>query len=292
MGTERISGTTGLLCVIGSPVGHSLSPVMYNYAFDRLGLDYVYVAFDIKEDQVPDALQAMRTFHMRGMNVTMPDKIAAARGCDELSKAAEIIGAANTIVNENGKLIGHMTDGIGFNNNLRDHGVEVKGKKITIVGGGGAATAIEVQSALDGAKAISIFNIKDKFFPRIEETAGKIMDAVPDCQVKVMDLADEPAFKKEILESDILINATILGMKPMDDKSVVRDMSVFHEGLVVADTVYNPLETKLLRDAKAQGCKVVNGRGMLLWQGEAAFRLYTGQEMPVEELKQLYFKEE
>lgn len=292
MGTERISGTTGLLCVIGSPVGHSLSPVMYNYAFDRLGLDYVYVAFDIKEDQVPDALQAMRTFHMRGMNVTMPDKIAAARGCDELSKAAEIIGAANTIVNENGKLIGHMTDGIGFNNNLRDHGVEVKGKKITIVGGGGAATAIEVQSALDGAKAISIFNIKDKFFPRIEETARKIMDAVPDCQVKVMDLADEPAFKKEILESDILINATILGMKPMDDKSVVRDMSVFHEGLVVADTVYNPLETKLLRDAKLHGCKVVNGRGMLLWQGEAAFRLYTGQEMPVEELKHLYFKEE
>lgn len=292
MGTERISGTTGLLCVIGSPVGHSLSPVMYNYAFDRLGLDYVYVAFDIKEDQVPDALQAMRTFHMRGMNVTMPDKIAAARGCDELSKAAEIIGAANTIVNENGKLIGHMTDGIGFNNNLRDHGVEVKGKKITIVGGGGAATAIEVQSALDGAKAISIFNIKDKFFPRIEETARKIMDAVPDCQVKVMDLADEPAFKKEILESDILINATILGMKPMDDKSVVTDLSVFHEGLVVADTVYNPLETKLLRDAKAHGCKVVNGRGMLLWQGEAAFRLYTGQKMPVEELKQLYFKEE
>lgn len=291
MTTDRISGKTGLLALIGSPVGHSGSPAMYNYSFERLGLDYVYVAFDIKEDKVPEALQAMRTFRMRGCNVTMPDKIAAAQNVDELSPAAKIIGAVNTIVNEDGKLVGHITDGEGFNNNLRDHGVEVKDKKITIVGGGGAATAIEVQLALDGAREISIFNIKDAFFPRIEETAKKIMDAVPDCKVNVIDLADKEAFKKEILDSDILVNATIVGMKPMDDKSVVEDMSVFHEGLVVADTVYNPVETRLLKDAKAHGCQTVGGKGMLLWQGVAAFKLYTGMDMPVKEVKEKFFAE-
>ena len=291
MGTERITGKTGLLALLGSPVGHSASPAMHNYSFDKLGLDYVYVAFDGPEEKVPDALNAVRTFHMRGVNVTMPDKIAAAKNVDELSPAAKIIGAVNTIVNENGKLVGHITDGVGFNENLRDHGVEVKGKKITVVGGGGAATAIEGQSALDGAREISIFNRKDKFFSRIQETAGKIMAEVPDCKVNVIDLEDREAFKREILDSDILVNATIVGMKPMDDKSVVDDMSVFHEGLVVADTVYNPLETKLLKDAKDHGCKVVNGKGMLLWQGVAAFKLWMGVDMPVDEVKAKFFAE-
>ena len=160
----RITGHTGLLALIGSPVGHSGSPAMYNYSFERLGLDYVYVAFDIKEEETGDAIAAMKTFHMRGCNVTMPCKTAAAKYMDELSPAARIIGAVNTIVNENGKLIGHMTDGEGFVQNLRDHGIDVSGKKITVAGGGGAATAIQVQCALDGAREISIFNIKDSFF--------------------------------------------------------------------------------------------------------------------------------
>lgn len=129
---------------------------MYNYSFEKLGLDYAYVAFDIKEDKVKDAIAAMKTFNMRGCNVTMPDKVEAAKYMDELSPAAQIIGAVNTIVNDNGKLTGHITDGDGFVHNLRDHGIEIKGKKITVAGGGGAATAIQVQCALDGAREISI----------------------------------------------------------------------------------------------------------------------------------------
>ena len=126
---QRIKGTTGLLALIGSPVGHSGSPDMYNFCFRYHNLDYSYMAFDIKEDQVPAALDAMRLFKMRGCNVTMPCKTAAAQNMDELSPAARIIGAVNTIVNENGKLIGHMTDGIGFVENLRDHGVDSKRKE-------------------------------------------------------------------------------------------------------------------------------------------------------------------
>lgn len=286
---RRISGHTGLLALIGSPVGHSGSPAMYNYSFEKLGLDYAYVAFDIKVEEVADAIAAMKTFKMRGCNVTMPCKTEVVKYMDELSPAAKIIGAVNTIVNDNGKLTGHMTDGEGFVKNLLDHGVEVKGKKITVAGGGGAATAIQVQCALDGAREISIFNIKDEFFARTLETAEKIRKAVPGCVVNVYDIADTAKMTEEILSSDIFANATIVGMKPMDDQSVVKDLSAFHKDLVVADAVYNPIETKLLREAKEAGCKCVGGKGMLLWQGVAAFKLYTGMDMPVEEVKARYF---
>lgn len=286
---SRISGHTGLLALIGSPVGHSGSPAMYNYSFERLGLDYAYVAFDIKVEEVKDAIAAMKTFKMRGCNVTMPCKTEALNYMDELSPAAQIIGAVNTIVNDDGKLTGHITDGEGFVRNLADHGIEVKGKKITVAGGGGAATAIQVQCALDGAREISIFNIKDDFFERTLQTAEKIRKAVPECVVNVYDIADTAKMTEEILSSDIFANATIVGMKPMDNESVVKDLSAFHPGLVVADAVYNPEETKLLKEAKEAGCTCVGGKGMLLWQGVAAFKLYTGMDMPVEEVKEKFF---
>ncbi|MCC8168582.1 MAG: shikimate dehydrogenase [Clostridiales bacterium] len=286
---RRISGHTGLLALIGSPVGHSGSPAMYNYSFEKLGLDYAYVAFDIKENEVKDAIAAMRLFKMRGCNVTMPDKVEAAKYMDELSPAAQIIGAVNTIVNDDGRLTGYITDGEGFVANLRDHGIEISGKKITVAGGGGAATAIQVQCALDGAREITIFNKKDAFFERTLATAEKIRAAVPDITVNVYDIDDTRKMTEEISSSDIFANATIVGMKPLDDQSVVKDLSAFHSGLVVADAVYNPEETRLLREAKEAGCTCIGGKGMLLWQGVAAFKLYTGQDMPVEDVKRLYF---
>ena len=286
---KRISGYTRLLALIGSPVGHSGSPAMYNYSFEKLGLDYAYVAFDVKEDGVKGALDAMRLFNMRGMNVTMPDKVEAARYMDELSPAAQIIGAVNTIVNEDGKLIGHMTDGEGFVNNLKDHGVSIVGKKMVVAGGGGAATAIQVQCALDGAKEITIFNKRDSFFERTLATAEKIKAAVPECIVNVYDIDDAERMAKEMQSADIFVNATIVGMKPMEDQSIIKDLSLLRPELVVADIVYNPEETKLLKDAKAAGCTCVGGKGMLVWQGASAFRLYTGMEMPVEEVKELLY---
>lgn len=287
---QRISGHTGLLGLIGSPVGHSGSPAMYNYSFQKLGLDYAYVAFDIKIEEVKDAIAAMRTFKMRGMNVTMPCKTEALKYMDELSPAARIIGAVNTIVNDNGKLTGHITDGEGFVNNLKDHGIDIKGKKITVAGGGGAATAIQVQCALDGAREISIFNIKDAFFERTLHTAEKIKKEVPGIVVNVYDIADTEKMTEEIKSSDIFANATIVGMKPMENESVVKDVKAFYPGLVVADAVYNPEETKLLKEAKEAGCTCIGGKGMLLWQGVAAFKLFTGKDMPVKEVKELYYR--
>ena len=146
---SRVTGHTGLMALIASPVGHSGSPAMYNYSFERLGLDYVYVALDVKENEVGDAIAAMRLFRMKGGNVTMPDKTEAAKYMDELSPAAQIIGAVNTIVNDDGRFIGHITDGEGFVNNLKDHGIDVKGKKITVAGGGGAVCLRRCAGDLD-----------------------------------------------------------------------------------------------------------------------------------------------
>ena len=272
---ERISGHTGLLALIGSPVGHSGSPAMYNYSFAKLGLDYAYVAFDIKEDQVKDALEAMKLFKMRGCNVTMPDKTEAAKCVDELSPAAQIIGAVNTIVNDDGKLTGYITDGEGFVNNLKDHGIDIKGKKITVAGGGGAATAIQVQCALDGAREITIFNIKDAFFERTLQTAEKIRAAVPGIVVNVYDIADIAKMTEEIQSSDIFANATIVGMKPMDDQSVVKDLSAFRPGLVVCDAVYNPEETLMLRQAKERGLIHMDTNGVLGSQNTLELLNYT-----------------
>lgn len=287
---KRISGTTGLLSLIGTPVDHSGSPAMYNYSFQKLGLDYAYLAFDVPLEKVADAINAIKTFNMRGSNVTMPCKSEVVKYMDELSPAARIVGAVNTIVNDNGKLTGHITDGLGFVRNLSEEGVEVKGKKLTILGAGGAATAISVQCALDGAKEISIFNIKDAFFDRAILTAENIKKEVPDCVVNIYDMAETEKLYEEIKTSDILINGTLVGMHPNEDATNIADTSVFRKDLVVADVVYNPKETKMIKEAKAAGCKAIGGKGMLLWQGAEAFKLYTDLEMPAKEVQELYFK--
>lgn len=279
---QRIKGTTGLMGLIGSPVGHSGSPDMYNFCFRYHGLDYAYLAFDIKQDQVKESIDAVRTLHMRGCNVTMPCKNEALKYMDELSPAARITGAVNTIVNDNGHLTGHMTDGIGFVHNLKAHGVEVKGKHMVILGAGGAATAIQVQCALDGAASLTIFNPDDPFLNRARETAGKLAKETPGCRIEVFCLEDEKKLREAIAAADILVNGTSAGMKPHEDITLVKDPSMFHPDLIVADVVYNPLETRLLREAGEAGCKTVGGKGMLLWQGAAAYYLYTGLEMPTE----------
>ena len=289
---RTINGRTTTLALIGDPVGHSTSPEMHNYASELLGLNYAYVAFTVKEDQVPAAFDAMRTLGIRGFNVTMPCKTAAFKNADKHSDAAKIIGACNTIVNDNGVLTGHITDGEGYVNMLRDKGVDVAGKKITLCGAGGAATAIAVQSALDGARELSIFNIHDKFYPNALRTAEQIKKYRPACIVNVYDLDDKAKLAEEIATSDILSNGTVLGMKPeYDNDMVIADASVLRPDLIVTDAVYNPVETKMIKLAKEAGCQTFGGKGMLLWQGVAAYKLFTGHDMPVEEVKARYFAE-
>ena len=288
---KRINGHTRLYALIGSPVGHSGSPAMYNYSFEKLGIDAAYLAFDVPVEKTEDAVNALRTLHAGGFNVTMPCKTAVAQLVDRLSPAAELVGACNTVVfEEDGTMTGHMTDGTGFVRNLREHGVDIKDKKIVLLGTGGAATAIAVQAALDGVAEIAIFNRKDGFYANGEKTVEKIRKAVSSIRkVSIEDLDDTELLGKVIGESDILINATRAGMSPMEDVIPVPAEFLRPE-LAVADVVYNPKETLLIKKAKEAGCRAaVGGSGMLLWQGVAAFELYTGQEMPVQEVKERFF---
>lgn len=287
---SRISGHTKLFCLIGSPVGHSGSPAMYNYSFARTGVDAAYLAFDIPLEQTQAAVDALKLLNVGGFNVTMPDKTAVASIVDELSPAARLIGAANTVtVGEDGKLTGHNTDGIGFVRNLQEHGVEVKGQKLVVLGAGGAATAICVQAALDGAASIAIFNRKDEFYANGEHTVEKLRKAVPGCQVSISPLEDGDALAQAVRDCSILINATKVGMKPLDQEALI-DPALFRPDLVVADTVYNPRETRMILEAKAAGCKAaIGGIGMLLWQGVAAYKLFTGKDMPAQEVLEKFF---
>lgn len=280
-----ISGRTGLLALFGTPVGHSGSPAMYNFSFAHHNLDYVYLAFAVDTDRMREALDAVRLLKMPGCNVTMPCKNIASELVDELSPAARIIGSVNTVVNDNGKLVGHVTDGVGFVRSLAEEGVDVAGKKLVVIGAGGAGTALQVQCALDGAGGMSIFNISDAFLERARGTAAKLAKEAPGCRVDVYPQEDEARLKAEIASADILVNATRIGMKPDDDKSPV-DKAWLRPELVVTDTVYNPEWTTLLKDAKAAGCKTVPGTGMLLWQADAAFKLFTGLDMPTREYKE------
>lgn len=279
---KRISGRTGLLALFGTPVGHSGSPAMYNFSFQHDGLDYAYMAFDVNVEQMPKTFEAIKLLNMRGGNFTMPCKNVAAELVDKLSPAAEIIGACNVFVNEDGVITGHITDGVGFTKNLEAHGFTTKGKKTVILGAGGAATAIQVQLALEGAAEIHIFNVKDDFFVRAEGTKAKLAQKCPDCLVTVQDIEDKEALAKAINACDIVINGTIMGMKPYEEVTLV-DKTLFRKDLVVADTVYNPEKTKMILEAEAAGCKAISGKGMLLQQGAVNYELFTGKKMPVEE---------
>ena len=287
---NRIDGHTRLFCLIGSPVGHSGSPAMYNYSFDKLGLNNAYLAFDVPFEKLEDAVKALRLMNVGGFNVTMPDKTAVCNYLDELSPAAKLIGACNTVTaDETGRLTGHNTDGIGFVRNLEKHGVSVKGKSIVVLGAGGAATALSIQAALDGARKLVILNRKSsKGFANAELTVEKIRANIPGCEASADDLSDAEAVAKAVRACDILVNATKVGMAPLDGETLV-DASLYRPDLVVADTVYNPRETRMIKEATAAGCVVVGGIGMLLQQGVEAFRLFTGREMPEDEVAAKFF---
>lgn len=282
---KRITGHTELIGLMAYPIRHSSSPSMHNAAFAKLGLDYAYLAFEVDNDSLEGAVQGIRSLKLVGSNVSMPNKTVVHKYLDKLSPAAEMCGAVNTIVNKDGVLTGHITDGTGYMMSLKDNGVDVIGKKMTIVGAGGAATAIEIQAALDGVAEISIFNRKDEFWANAEETVRKINEKT-NCKAQLFDLANLDKLKEEIASSYLFTNATGMGMKPLEGQTYIPDKSFLRPDLIVSDVVYYPRETELLRMAKEVGCKTMNGLGMMLFQGAAAFKMWTGEDMPIEYMKE------
>jgi shikimate dehydrogenase len=283
----EITGRTGLLCLLGSPVGHSISPQMHNEACRIVGEDLRYLAFDVNEEGLETAVKGLVTLGVRGFNLTMPVKNAMAGLCDELSPAARIGGAVNTVVNDNGRLIGHTTDGVGFVMSAKAEGVDSAGRRIVQLGAGGAGTAILVQMAMDGAACIDVFNMKDAFWPRVEGIVSQL-NLETGCHVSLHDLSDMTALKDCMKDATMLVNTTPVGMTRIPG-CLIPDASYFNREMVVADVIYEPKETELLRMAREAGLKTFNGLYMLLYQGAAAFRLWTGKDMPVDAIKEKYF---
>lgn len=276
------SGSTSLICLLGSPVSHSISPAMHNTAFDALKLNYSYMAFDVDKANLETAVNGLKSLNCRGFNLTMPLKTAIIPLLDDIDDAAKLANSVNTCVFENGKLKGYTTDGIGFLESMADSGIQYMDKTITMLGAGGAATAIVTQAALEGVKKINILKRKNASFAATEDFADMLTKST-ECDVVVYDICDSSIMKFCLDESDILINGTNVGMG--DDDNSLIPVEFLNPSLTVCDVIYHPPETRLLKDAKSVGCKTMNGKYMLLYQGAAAFKLWTGKDMPIEQIK-------
>ncbi|MGY5338610.1 quinate/shikimate dehydrogenase [Levilactobacillus spicheri] len=276
----EIDGHTKLVGLIAHPAGHSKSPAMHNAAFAAADLNARFLAFDVEPDQLPAAVNALRGFKMLGASVSMPFKQAVIPLLDHLDQTAQLVGAVNTIVNHDGKLTGYTTDGIGFVEALKDDGVSLQGQTMVLAGVGGAGTPIAIQAALSGLKTLNVFNINDPSVANAQHIVSVINDQT-DCHATFTPLEDQDRFRQAIAEADVYADATSLGMGKLVDRTLVADPAWFHPEITVFDTVYAPATTKLMTVAQqAHVAHVINGQGMLLNQGAAAFKLWTGVPMP------------
>ena len=283
-----ITGHTRLGGLLGSPVAHSISPMMHNDSFAFHKLDYVYLCFDIREDKLGTTIRALRDMNTYGFNLTMPDKTAVMGYLDEISVEARLIGAVNTVKNQDGKLIGFNTDGAGYMRAAADFGVDVTGREMTLIGAGGAANAIAVQSALDGAAFIHLVSRRGRSWDRARSLVDRINENTG-CQAELIDLEDSICLKSALERSVLLTNATSAGMAPETDVTPLKDTSLLYPELFVSDVIYNPRKTRFLREAQEAGCRTFNGLYMLLYQGEKAFNIWTGLDMPVQMIRERYF---
>ncbi|HHY46145.1 MAG TPA: shikimate dehydrogenase [Firmicutes bacterium] len=294
-----IDGETGLLCLLGHPVAHSLSPSMHNEAIRHMGLNLRYLAFDVTPDALGDAIRGIVALGITGANVTIPHKTAVARLMDSLATEAEMIGAVNTIVNDNGRLTGHNTDGYGLIASLREIGYDPRGEKVVMAGAGGAARACAVALALSGAREIVILN----------RTASRARDLVRHVEWAIdhagmarsgpgtpgrrpgaysLPLSQE-TIRKATAGASLFINATSIGLSDPDD-CVMQDPDDIRDDMVICDLVYSPGRpsglTRLIEIAGARGAKTVSGLSVLLYQGVRAFELWTGLDAPVEVMRE------
>jgi shikimate dehydrogenase len=270
-----ISGKTRVCGVIGDPIEHTLSPTIHNAAFNHLNLDFVFLAFSVKAAELENAMRGMRGLGIHGLNVTMPHKGTVIAYLNDVDSTVKFLGSANTILNKDGKLHGFSTDGAGALKAFRENGVELSDKRVLLLGAGGAAKALAFSLAKE-VEELVVLN-------RAAEKAKKLAEAIGRTLNKkvVGDGLSPDVLAENLRDSDVLINATSVGMHPEANQSIVPSQ-LLRSDLTVMDIVYNPVETKLARDAKAAGAKVISGVEMLIHQGAASFEIWTGRSAPIE----------
>ena len=269
----NIKGSTNIVGLIGHPVEHSFSPPMHNAAFDALGMDYAYVAFDVDPRNLKSAIGGAESLNIKGFNVTIPHKIEVMQYLDELDEVAELIGAVNTIDFKDMK--GYNTDGIGAIMAIEEV-TKVKDKNVIVAGAGGASRAISFYLAKFSAGSITVLN---RNLERAQSLAGDVAASDLIGDVKADSISEINSY---LNDSDILVDTTPLGMHPHIDDEPIATADDMHEDLVVFDAVYNPNETVLLKEAIKAGAKPVYGIKMLLYQGAESFRIWTGREAPID----------
>ena len=276
----KIDGYTRLAAVVANPIKHSISPFIHNSAFEATGINGVYLALEVEVSDLAETVANIRRYQMFGINLSMPYKEEVIPYLDELSDEVRLIGAVNTVVNQNGNLIGYNTDGKGFFKSLPSF--TILGKKMTLLGAGGAAKAVLAQAILDGASQVSVFVRSTS----MEKTKAYLetLQSETGFRVDLYALEEHSVLQERIAASDLLVNATSVGM---DGKSSpVPENLLLPENLLVADIIYQPFETPFLQWAKSQGNVAVNGLGMLLYQAAEAFKLWTDKDMPTDEIWQ------
>ncbi|MDP3880233.1 MAG: shikimate dehydrogenase [Dehalococcoidales bacterium] len=276
-----VSGKTSVCGLIGDPVEHTMSPVMHNAAFSELGIDFIYVPFRVRKEELGKAIEGMRALNIKGMNVTIPHKVAVIPYLDKLDTMAEKISAVNTITNDNGVLTGYNTDASGFLQVLLERGIEPGGKNVAILGAGGASRAISFILADRGAN-LTILN-RAKEMDWAKELAAGIAQSFAR-ETSALELNREN-MALTLSKADILVNATSVGMVP-DIGATPVSQDLLKPGLVVYDIIYNPVKTRLLIEAEAAGAQTIGGIDMLVWQGALAFEKWTGEKAPVKLMKE------
>lgn len=275
----EINVQTQFCGVIGNPVEHSLSPAIHNAAFRKLSLNFVYLAW--KVDAIGDAIKGLRALgNFRGASVTIPHKVSAVPFLDDLEPTARHIGAINTIVAVRGRLIGYNTDATGSVRALKEGGVTLEGRRIVILGSGGAARAIAFALAAEsGADKLTVLGVDDR------ERSTLASDLRSKTNVAIEDaFLDDRTLGRTVPEAQVLIHCTPIGMSPKTDATCVP-ASLLHRGLAVMDIVYTPRETKLLADARCAGCRTIPGLEMFLNQAVAQFELWTDRPAPVDVMR-------
>ncbi len=276
--TNFINGYTSLYGIVAQPIKHSLSPMMHNTAFQELGMNSVYLAFETAQEDLEAFINSVKTLNILGFNVSMPYKQTIMKYLDELSEDATLCEAVNTVKYVDGKLIGHITDGKGFFLSCEQKGWRIQGKKVVILGAGGAANAIIVEAAMQQASEIIVYNRSDK--PFVRELNNKVQSTII-----LKDIKDLESLKEDLNDAYMLIQTSSVGMNPHSDGCLIPDCTYLHKDLKVVDIIYQPKETVLLKYAREQGCDYMNGEGMILYQGAVAFEYWTGEKMPIECVK-------
>ncbi|MGY3764933.1 shikimate dehydrogenase [Vagococcus vulneris] len=285
--TAEITGMTELYGVMANPIKHSLSPLIYNTAFQYLHMDAVYMAFEVDEANFDAAYQAIIPMGIKGLNISMPYKkdVMTKLLADnyKVSDVAVLASSCNTVVNQGCQLEGHNTDGLGFILSLNEHEIDIDNKVLTILGAGGAARSIIIQAAKTKVKEINIFKRMDQKFNKLVLFYQSISERF-DAKINVFPYEDEEKMALIISQSDILVNATQVGMVQQPGLPIPT-CDFLHKNLVVSDLIYYPLQTELLKKAEENGCQTINGIGMLIHQAAYSFNLMTNQEMPVAVVK-------